>query len=66
MPDKKYTGIQWDSKIHQWRSMLRHNGKTYNCGLHNEQKQAVIARDTCILNNGLKVALQILKPLKKK
>lgn len=66
MAEKTYRGVQWDTKIQQWRSMVRHNGKTFNCGLHNDQKLAVIARDTCILNNGLNVALQILKPLKKK
>lgn len=65
MAEKNYTGVQWDTKIKQWRSMLRHGGKVYNCGLHNDQKPAVIARDTCILNNGLNVKLQILKPLKK-
>lgn len=66
MAEKTYRGVQWDTKIQQWRSMVRHDGKTFNCGLHNEQKAAVIARDKMILIHGLKVALQILKPLNKK
>lgn len=66
MAEKQYTGVQWDTKIQQWKSMLRHGGKTYNCGLYNDQMSAVKARDICIINNGLKVALQVIKPIKKK
>lgn len=66
MAEKTYRGVQWNSVTERWHSTVRHAGKNYNCGMHLEQKAAVIARDTCILNNGLKVALQILKPLNKK
>jgi len=63
---KDYTGVRWMPEHNKWQSMIRHKGVSYNCGMHVEQKAAVIARDTCILNNGLKVVLQILKPLNKK
>lgn len=66
MAEKHYTGVQWDAILQRWKSMVRHGGRTFNCGMHVEQKDAVKARDTCILNNGLNVKLQILKPLKKK
>lgn len=63
---KDYTGVKWVSSLQRWQSTVRHNKKSYNCGLHVEQKDAVIARDTCILKNGLNVPTQILKPLNKK
>lgn len=62
---KDYRGVKWMPSLQKWQSTVRHGGRSFNCGLHSEQKLAVIARDTCILNNGLKVELQILKPLKK-
>lgn len=63
---KDYTGVRWMPEFNKWQSTLRHNGVYYNLGLHVEQIAAVKARDICIINNGLKVALQVIKPIKNK
>jgi len=66
MPEKKYRGVIWNRELQKWCSTVRQGGKTYNCGMHEEQKDAVKARDTAILKHGLNSPLQILKPLNKK
>jgi len=62
---KEYTGIQWVEKHQRWQSSVRHDGTTYSCGMHIDQKKAVLARDTKIIEKGLPAKLQILKPIKK-
>lgn len=63
---KDYTGIRWIEKHQKWQSSVRHNGVNYPCGMHDKQMDAVKARDTRIIKEGLNVKLQILKPLSKK
>lgn len=65
MAEKNYTGVRWISETQKWQSSVRANGTTYNCGMHLEQLDAVRARDTKIIEKGLKKPLQILKPVKK-
>lgn len=64
MPEKNYRGVKWNTVTQRWHSTVRHNGKSYNCGAHIEQRDAVKARDRTILTNGLNVPLQVLKPAK--
>lgn len=65
MAEKNYIGVRWVSEIQKWKSQIRHNGITYNCGNHTDQKKAIIARDTKIIQHGLKIKLQYLKPVEK-
>jgi hypothetical protein len=65
MAEKNYTGVRWVSEIQKWKSQIRHNGITYNCGNYTDQKKAIIARDTKIIQHGLKIKLQYLKPVEK-
>lgn len=64
MAEKKYTGVRWISETQKWQSLVRYNGLTYNCGMHIEQKDAILARDRKIIEKGLPTKLQILKPIK--
>lgn len=61
---KDYRGIIWKEKHKRWQSSVRSEGVHYPCGMHLEQKDAVLARDMTIIKKGLKVKLQMLKPLK--
>ena len=63
MAEKNYTGIRWITETQKWQSVVRRKGITFNCGNYLSQKEAVIARDKKILEHGLKVKLQYLKPL---
>lgn len=63
--NKKYTGVSYNSDTHQYASILRHQGKVYRCGFHETEKEGAIARDKVIIQNGLKVKLQVLKPANK-
>lgn len=63
---KEYRGVKWVSKYNKWQSSVRYDGVTYPCGMHDEQMDAVKARDTKIIQHGLKVPLQILTPVNKK
>ena len=62
----EYIGIQWVEKHQKWQSSVRHNGTTYSCGMHVDQKEAVKARDKKIIEKGLPTKLQYFKPLKVK
>lgn len=61
----EYIGIQWVEKHQKWQSSVRHNGTTYSCGMHVDQKEAVKARDKKIIEKGLPTKLQYFKPLAK-
>ena len=62
---KEYRGVKWVSKYFKWQASVRHNGVTYPCGMHDEQMDAVKARDKKIIEHGLNVPLQIFSPVKK-
>lgn len=62
---KDFRGIKWVEKHKKWQSSLRHNGVHYPCGMYVNQMDAVKARDTKIIQHGLKVKLQILSPVNK-
>jgi len=62
---KKYTGVTYDRERHHYVAKVSHKGKIYNCGFHDTEKAAAISRDTAIINNGLDVKLQVLKPVNK-
>ena len=62
---KDYTGIRWIEEHKRWQSSVRHDGTVYQCGMHVDQKLAVLARDTKIIEKGLPTKLQILKPIQK-
>jgi len=64
MSEKHFVGIRWVTEIQKWQSVIRHKGITYNCGNYLSQKEAIIARDTKIIQHGLKIKLQYLKPVK--
>lgn len=61
---KKYTGVNYKRGICKYQSKVTHVGVTYFCGFFDTEIEAIIARDSCILRNGLKVKLQYLKPKK--
>ena len=63
---KEFIGIQWVEKHQRWQSSVRHDGTTYQCGMHVDQKEAVKARDRKIIEKGLPTKLQHFKPLKVK
>jgi len=65
MAEKNYIGVRWVSEIQKWKSQIRHKDITYNCGNYTSQKEAIIARDTKIIQHGLKIKLQYLKPVEK-
>lgn len=62
---KDYRGVKWIEKHQKWQSSVRHNGVHYPCGMYDNQMAAVKARDKKIIQQGLNVPLQILKPIKK-
>lgn len=62
---KDYQGIKWVDQHQRWQSSVRSNGVHYACGMHINQKDAVMARDTKIIEKNLNAKLQMLKPVKK-
>jgi len=46
-------------------AIVRSAGITYNCGSHLTEIDAAKARDRMIITKGLKVELQVLKPVNK-
>jgi len=62
MPEKQYQGVSWSRKEQCWKAKLKINDSFVVVGVFKEQKQAVIARDTRIIQLGLKIKLQTLKP----
>jgi hypothetical protein len=40
-----YRGIKWIEQHKRWQSSVKHNGVHYSCGMHLDQKSAVMARD---------------------
>lgn len=60
---KSYTGVSWNSATSQYESTVTSKGKKYRCGFFFTEKEAVIARDKAIIKHGLKVKLQVLKPV---
>lgn len=60
-----YKGVSWNRQKQRWVSTVSEKGVLYNCGFYLDQKEAVLARDMCVINNGLSNSkLQILKPNK--
>jgi hypothetical protein len=60
----EYTGIKWIGQYKRWQSSVRSNGIHYPCGMHLNQKDAVMARDTKIIEKNLPAKLQMLKKVK--
>jgi hypothetical protein len=61
---KDYQGIKWVEQHKRWQSSVRYGGIHYACGMHLNQKDAVIARDTKIIEKNLPAKLQMLKKVK--
>lgn len=59
-----YKGVRWSRKQQRWVSAIRHKGVEYNCGSYLEQREAVKARDLCIIKHSL--GLEKLQLLRKK
>ena len=57
----KYTGVSFHKPSRKWRAEVTENSIKYECGYHDTDRQACIARDKKILALGLKKPLQILK-----
>ncbi len=62
MKKNSYTGVSWSSEYYKYKAHVTKDGVTYQCGFHNTEKEAAIARDRKIIEHGLKVKLQVLKP----
>lgn len=62
---KDYRGIRWVAEHQKWQSTINHKGIKYHCGMHENQMDAVKARDKKIIQHGLNIPLQIIKPIKK-
>ena len=65
MKKNKYIGVSWCQEFYKYKSHVTKDGVTYPCGFHNTEKAAAIARDMKIIEHGLKVKLQVLKPVVK-
>lgn len=58
-----YIGVLWDKRARKWKATVTHNKIRYECGYHEDDREAAKLRDMKILNLGLdKSKLQILKP----
>lgn len=62
---KTYRGVSFHRLIRKYSSAVSHKGIKYNCGTHDTAEAAAKARDRKIIEKGLNVPLQILKPLKR-
>lgn len=59
----KYSGVGWNREQQKWRSSVSQSGIKYDCGYHENERDAAKARDRKILALGLNKPLQILKPV---
>jgi hypothetical protein len=56
-----YKGVNWDRKSQKWTASVTNKGIRYECGYHDEERNAAVARDKKIIALGLSVKLQVLK-----
>lgn len=61
---KKYSGVSYNRFTKKYTSTVTRNKVKYNCGSHDTEIEAAKARDRKILEKGLNVKLQVLKPAK--
>lgn len=59
---KNYIGVEYNSITNKYHSKVKSGGLTYHCGMHDTPEEAARARDMKILEKGLGLKLQILKP----
>jgi len=65
MAEKNYIGVSWSRKEQCWKAKLKINDSFVVVGVFPDKKQAAIARDIRIIQLGLKIKLQYLKPVEK-
>lgn len=61
---KKYSGVSYNRFTKKYTSTVAHKQIKYNCGSYDTEVEAAKARDRKILEKGLNVKLQVLKPAK--
>lgn len=61
---KTYSGVSYNRFTRKYTSTVTRNNVKYNCGSHDTEIEAAKARDRKILEKGLNVKLQVLKPAK--
>lgn len=61
---KDYQGVRWIKEHKRWQSSVKYAGIHYSCGMHLDQKEAVIARDKKIIEKNIPAKLQMLKKAK--
>lgn len=61
----EYIGVSWKPSIQKWTSSVSEKSVKYDCGYHDNEREAAKARDRKILALNIKKPLQILKPLNK-
>jgi hypothetical protein len=57
----KYKGVSWNKTNQKWTSRVGFKGIKYECGYHETEREACLARDKKILALGMDKELQILK-----
>lgn len=62
---KAYRGVSYNRNTGKYYSTVRSGGIKYNCGSYDTDVEAAKARDKKVIEKGLKVELQVLKPVKK-
>lgn len=55
-----FKGVNFNKRSGKWASSVSADGERHECGLHDTERLAAIARDTFISKKGLKVPLQVL------
>ena len=61
---RTYSGVSYNRFTKQYTSTVTRNKVKYNCGSYDTEIEAAKARDRKILEKGLNVKLQVLKPAK--
>lgn len=61
---RTYSGVSYNRFTKKYTATVTRNKVKYNCGSHDTEIEAAKARDRKIIEKGLKVKLQVLKPAK--
>ena len=57
----KYRGVSWHQRSQKWYSSITVKGTVYNCGYHDDEREAAKSRDRKIIALNLNRPLQVLK-----
>jgi len=63
-PKSPYKGVFWVPVTKKFKSCVTYEGRTHHCGYYDSPLEGAKARDKLIMRMGLKIELQIFKPIK--